>query len=165
MDADDELLAELRRVTRQADPPPEHVRAAAAAAFAFRDPDAALAALIGDSDLGEFELGESELGEFELGKFETVRTGEAADHVLSYDLGGARVDLEVTATGDGPVLTGQLLDAEPDDCGLETGDGDRLPVPVDEFGRFLLTEVPSGPARLHYRAAGGAPIVTPWFVL
>jgi hypothetical protein len=150
MDADDELIAELRRVTREADPLPEHVLAAAAAAFAFRDPDAALAALIGDSDRGGFE---------------TVRSAEAEDHVLSYELSGARVDLEVTATGDGPVLTGQLLDAEPDGCHLETGNGDRLPVPVDEFGRFLLTDVPAGPARLHYRAAAGAPIVTPWFVL
>jgi len=155
MDTDDELLAELRRVIGQADPLPEQVRAAAAAAFAFRDPDAALAALVGDSDLGQFEPGE----------FETVRTGETDDHVLSYELGGARVDLEVTPTGDGPVLTGQLLDADPDGCDLETGDGDRLPVPVDEFGRFLLTGVPPGPARLHYRAADGAPIVTPWFVL
>jgi hypothetical protein len=152
---DDELIAELRRVTREADSPPEHVRAAAAAAFAFRDPDAALAALVGDSDVSGPNHGH----------FETVRTDSAEDHVLSYELDGARVDLEVTATGDGPILTGQLLDAEPAACELETGDCERLPVPVDEFGRFLLTDVPTGPARLHYRATGGAPIVTPWFVL
>jgi hypothetical protein len=149
MDADDELLADLRRVAQQADPTPEHVRAAAAAAFAFRDPDAALAMVVGDSDLGDFE---------------TVRSDAADDHVLSYEVDGARVDLESATTGDGPVLTGQLLDADPDDCELETGDGGRLPIPVDELGRFLLTDAPTGPARLHFRA-GGVPVVTPWFVL
>jgi hypothetical protein len=149
MDADDELIETLRRVTRQADPTPGNVRAAAAAAFAFRDPDAALAALVGDSDLGDFEM---------------VRAGDVDDHVLSYDLDGARADLEVTLTGDGTLLTGQLSDADPDGCHLETGNGDRLAIPVDEFGRFLVTDVPTGPARLHFRAAA-APIVTPWFVL
>ena len=154
MDTDDELIAELRRVARQADPPPEHVHAAAAAAFAFRDPDAALAALIGDSDLSEPARG-----------FETVRADNAEDHLLSYELDGARIDLEVAVTGDGPVLTGQLLDADPTACEMETRDGDRVPVPVDELGRFLLPGVPAGPARLRFRSAAGSPIITPWFVL
>jgi hypothetical protein len=149
MDPDDELLADLRRVTRQADPLPSRVSAAAATAFAFRDPDAALAALVGDSDHG----------------LETVRADNAEARILSYELDGARADLEVTSTGDGPLLTGQLQDADPNGCELETGDGDRLPIPVDEFGRFLLTSVPTGPARLRFRSASGAPIVTGWFVL
>jgi hypothetical protein len=153
MDADDQLIDELRRVARLADPVPETVRLAAAAAFEFRDPDGALAALVGDSHEA------AQLG------FATVRSAEAGDRLLSYELGGARVDLEVTATGDGPVLTGQLLNADPDGCEIETGDGDRLPVPVDEFGRFLLNEVPTGPARLRFRSASGSPIRTPWFVL
>jgi hypothetical protein len=148
---DDELIAELRRMTGEADPVPDQVRQAAAAAFAFRDPDAALAELIGDSEAG--------VG------FETVRADRADDRVLSYELDGVRADLELAGTGDGPVLTGQLLAAGPEDCELETGDGDRLSVPVDEYGRFLVTEVPSGPARLRFRSVGGAAIVTPWFVL
>lgn len=151
MDDDDELIAELRRVAGRADPVPDHVRQAAAAAFAFRDPDAALAELVGDSGTG--------VG------FETVRADRADDHVLSYELDGSRAELEVTSTGDGPVLTGQLLDATPEDCELETGDGDRLWIAVDEYGRFLLTQVPSGPARLRFRSLDGAAIVTPWFVL
>src|SRR4051812_33682334 len=112
MDDDDELIAELRRVAGRADPVPERVRLAGAAGFAFRDPDAALAELIGDSGTG--------VG------FETVRADRADGQLLSYERDGSRAELEVTSTGDGPVLTGQLLDADPDDCQLETGDGGRL---------------------------------------
>jgi hypothetical protein len=148
---DDFLLGELRRVAAQADPVPEHVRRAAAGAFAFRDPDAALAELVGDSAAG--------LG------YETVRTDRAGEHLLSYELHGARAELEVTATGDGPVLTGQLIDAGAPDCELETGDGGRHAVGLDEYGRFLLTELPPGPARLRFRSPAGRAIVTPWFLL
>jgi hypothetical protein len=149
---DDELLiAELRRAAAAADPVPEHVRQAAAAAFAFRDPDAALAELVGDSAAG--------LG------YETVRTDRAGEQLLSYELRGARAELEVTATGDGPVLTGQLIDAAGTDCELETGTGERRRVAVDEYGRFLLTDLPTGPARLRFSAPAGRPIVTPWFLL
>jgi hypothetical protein len=148
---DDDLLDELRRVAAQTDPIPDQVLLAAAAAFDFRDPDAALAELVGDSATG--------IG------YDMVRADRAGEQLLSYELDGARAELEVTGTGDGPVLTGQFIDADAESCELETGDGDRRWIPVDEYGRFLLTEVPSGPARLRFRSPAGRAIVTPWFVL
>lgn len=148
---DDDLIARLRRVSAAADPVPEHVRRAAAAAIAFRDPDAALADLVADSATG--------VG------YETVRAEPGSGHLLSYELDGVRAELEVTATGDGPVLTGQLIDAGPAGCELETAGRERRPVPVDEYGRFLLTEVPAGPARLRFASPSGRVIVTPWFRL
>jgi hypothetical protein len=148
---DDFLIAELRRVAAAVDPVPDHVRRAAAAAFAFRDPDAALAELVGDSATG--------MG------YQTVRADRAGEQLLSYELDGARAELEVTATGDGPVLTGQLIDAGGPDCELETGTGGRHTVHLDEYGRFLLTDVPPGPARLRFSSPAGRRIVTPWFVL
>jgi hypothetical protein len=147
---DDFLLAELRRVAAAADPVPGHVRLAAAAAITFRDPDAALAELVGDSSTG--------LG------YETVRADRAGEQLLSYELDGTRAELEVTATGDGPVLTGQLIEAGGPDCELETAGG-RQTVDVDEYGRFLLTDLPAGPARLRFRSPAGRKIVTPWFLL
>ncbi len=151
MDDDDFLIAELRRAAAICDPVPDHVRQAAAAAFAFRDPDAALAELVGDSVTGR--------------GYETVRADRAGEQLLSYELDDARAELEVTATGDGPVLTGQLIDAGGPECELETGTGERRAVGVDEYGRFLLTDVPPGPARLRFSSPAGRMIVTPWFVL
>ncbi len=148
---DDLLIAELRRLGAAADPVPDHVRRAAAAAFAFRDLDAALAELVADSAAG--------LG------YEAVRADRPDAHLLSYELDGVRAELEVTATGDGPLLTGQLIDAGGPDGELETGTGERRMVPLDEFGRFLLAEVPSGPARLRFSSPAGRRIVTPWFLL
>jgi hypothetical protein len=148
---DDDLLDRVRRAAAAADPVPDHVRRAAAAAFAFRDPDAALAELVGDSAAG--------IG------YEAVRTDRAGEQLLSYELDGARAELEVTVTGDGPVLTGQLIDAGGPDCELETGAGERRAVELDEYGRFLLADVPPGPARLRFLAPAGRRMVTPWFLL
>ena len=59
----------------------------------------------------------------------------------------------------------RLIDAGGPECELETGTGERRAVGVDEYGRFLLTDVPPGPARLRFSSPAGRMIVTPWFVL
>ena len=147
-------LDDLRRIVRDVDPVPEDVLAAARAAITTRELDAELAALVADSAAEQVEL-----------RFEPVRRAstEGADiRLLSFDGGGVRADLEVSGSGDQLTVVGQLMGASQHGCVLQQGDGRVHDVELDALGRFLITGVTSGPARLRCRAASGSPVNTHW---
>ena len=154
MDRDNADLDNLRRIVRDIDPVPDDVFAAARAAIITRELDAELAALVADSTAVEDEL-----------RFDPVRTAatEAAEtRLLSFDGGGVRVELEVSGQADRLTVAGQLLGAADNDCVLEQADGRVHDLELDSIGRFLITGVTSGPARLRCRSASGGRVSTHW---
>ncbi|MFI5908270.1 hypothetical protein [Dactylosporangium sp. NPDC051541] len=148
-DDDDALMEELRRAAAVADPVPDLVLINARAAFATRDLDAQLAALVADSLAAA-------------GEPAAVRGPGEGESLLLFAAGPAEIDLAVVERPGGLTLIGQLTGAEPTGCELERGDGHREPVEVDELGRFLISGVPPGPLRLHCRVAPDNLVVTPW---
>lgn len=154
MDRDNADLDNLRRIVRDVDPVPDEVFAAARAAIITRELDAELAALVADSAAMEDEL-----------RFDPVRTAstEATDtRLLSFDGGGVRVELEVSGQPDQLMLVGQVIGAADHSCVLEQADGRVHDVELDSLGRFLITGVTSGPARLRCRSASGGRVSTHW---
>jgi hypothetical protein len=154
MDKENTDLENLRRIVSDVDPVPDEVFAAARAAIITRELDAELAALVADSAAVEDEL-----------RFDPVRTAstEVADtRLLSFDGGGVRVELEVSGQADQLMVVGQLIGAADRGCILEQADGRVHDVEVDSLGRFLISGVTSGPARMRCRAASGARVTTHW---
>ena len=157
---DDDLMADLRRVAGLADPVPEPVRAAARAAFETRHMDARLAELVADS------AAEAD--------FEPVR--QAADErLLSFQAEGTQVELTVRAEGAGWTMMGQVF-GEGSDAGTDAGtviasasvdSGTRgsTPLALDALGRFMVTDLASGPTRVRCRLPGGGSLVTSWVML
>ena len=154
MDRDNADLDNLRRIVGDVDPVPDEVFAAARAAIITRELDAELAALVADSAAMEDEL-----------RFDPVRTAstEAADtRLLSFDGGGVQVELEVSGQADQLMVVGQVIGAADRGCVLEQADGRVHDVELDSLGRFLITGVTSGPARLRCRSASGGRVSTHW---
>jgi hypothetical protein len=154
MDRDNADLDNLRRIVRDVDPVPDEVFAAARAAIITRELDAELAALVADSAAMEDEL-----------RFDPVRTAstEAAEtRLLSFDGGGVQVELEVSGQADQLMVVGQVIGAADRGCVLEQADGRVHEVELDSLGRFLITGVTSGPARLRCRSASGGRVSTHW---
>jgi hypothetical protein len=154
MDRENADLDNLRRIVRDVDPVPDEVFAAARAAIITRELDAELAALVADSAAMEDEL-----------RFDPVRTAstEATEtRLLSFDGGGVRVELEVSGQADQLMVVGQVIGAADRGCVLEQADGRVHDVELDSLGRFLITGVTSGPARLRCRSASGGRVSTHW---
>jgi hypothetical protein len=154
MDRDNAELDNLRRIVRDVDPVPDEVFAAARAAIITRELDAELAALVADSAALEDEL-----------RFDPVRTAsiEAADtRLLSFDGGGVQVELEVSGQADQLMVVGQVIGAADRGCVLEQADGRVHEAELDSLGRFLITGVTSGPARLRCRSVSGGRVSTHW---
>jgi hypothetical protein len=154
MDTDNTDLDNLRRIVRDVDPVPDEVFAAARAAIITRELDAELAALVADSAAMEDEL-----------RFDPVRTAStdaANTRLLSFDGGGIRVELEVSGQAHQLMVVGQVIGAEERGCGLEQADGRVHELELDSLGRFLITGVMSGPARLRCRSVSGGRVSTPW---
>jgi hypothetical protein len=145
--ADDDLLAELRRVAGDADPVPAQVHQAARSVLITRDLDAELAVLIGDSRAADFEA---------------VRADEGG-WLLSFAGGGLHVDMEVTGSDGGPArLVGQVSGVPVRECHLEPAGGSLRRLDLDDLGRFIAEAVPHGPVRLQCRLSGGALVTTAW---
>jgi hypothetical protein len=154
MDRENADLDNLRRIVSDVDPVPDEVFTAARAAITTRDLDAELAALVADSAAVEDEL-----------RFDPVRTAstEASDaRLLSFDGGGIRVELEVSGPADQLTVVGQLIGAADRRCVLEQADGRVREIELDSLGRFLISGVSSGPARLRCRSASGDRVSTHW---
>lgn len=147
---DDDLLADLRRLAVLVDPVPDHVRAAARAAFLTRDMDARLAELIADS------MADAD--------FEPVR--QATDErLLSFAADGTQVEMTVRAEGAGWTMMGQVFGAGAGTAAVENGALTKTPLDLDDLGRFLVTDLASGPVRLRCRLPGGDSLVTSWVIL
>jgi hypothetical protein len=146
---DEELAEAVARLYADVDPVPEHLLRLASGTLAWRDPDAALAALVLDS----------------------ATTGAAAGiraapddgvRMLSFESGADAVDVEL-AVEDGRVhLVGQLGTPAVTPVrirhtgGVWTGTTDAL-------GRFAVPSLPTGPLRIAW-GQDGAEVSTPTFL-
>jgi hypothetical protein len=146
---DEQLLQTLRAALDRTDPMPEAIRAAAYAAFAWRDIDAELAALIADSAETPIPAG--------------VRT--AADHrLLTFRAPGTEIEIEVAGERLRQ-LTGQLVPPGPASITVCWPAG-SLAVEADDLGRFTADNVPPGPVSLQVRRPSAArPVSTDWVVI
>ena len=152
-ESDDKLEAELRRLAADKEPVPAELVQAAVDAFGWRDIDAELAELIYDSLADVDEVSQ-------------VR-GSPGQRLVSFAVGGMTIDVEVTGTGPGRTVMGQI--APPQRAMVDIrGPQDTFTVEADELGRFQSGPVPPGPASLRLRpppGGDGPPIVTDWISL
>ncbi len=147
---DDVLLAHLRRVVREADPPPVLVQEMARGAFLLRALDSELAALVHDSA----EPGQELAG---------VR-GDGTVRLVSYEVEAVGVELQVVAHGSRRSLTGQVIGPASGPVLVQTGTGEHALHP-DDTGVFILRDLPAGRLRISLTRSGGVTVVTPWTVL
>jgi hypothetical protein len=147
---DDQLIARLRGLAEQVDPPPELVLEAGRAAFLMRRIDAELAELVLDSavDAGPVLVRAAEE--------DTVR-------MLSFESGTVSIEVQVTEADGLRSLLGMVSGAS-GPVEVETTHG-RSSVDLDDLGRFSVTDVPSGTVRLHLTADDGTPVTTSWVSL
>lgn len=147
---DDALLARMRRVVGETDPPPPLAYDLARAAFSLRDLDAELAVLTLDSA----EPGQELAG---------VRGGNEV-RLLSYEAQAVGVELQVVLHGDRCSVTGQVVGPLPESVVVET-DTESHAVRPDESGVFALDDLPSGRVRVRLDVSGGVTVSTPWVAL
>jgi hypothetical protein len=145
---DDELLAALANADRTAREVPPDFRAAARAAYGWRDIDAELAALTYDSA--------AEPDQVPVG----TRAGPGHLRVLTFVSPGLVIELEAGQES----LRGQLVPAEAGHVDVQLATGETSTATVDEVGYFVVHPVPAGRFRLRCRTAG-ADVVTGWLVL
>lgn len=151
---DDRDIAHLRQLANEADPVPETVYEAAKAAFTTRDLDGELAALVADSAATEATLA-----------FEAVRTGPtqpAETRLVSFRGGGVQVELEISEQADRLCVTGQISGALAQGSVLERADARVHDLDVDDLGRFLISGVAPGAARVRCRSSAGIRVLTSW---
>jgi hypothetical protein len=140
---DDDLLADLGRVLGQVDPPPDHVREAAAAAIELRSLDADLAALLGDAD-APVDAG--------------VRSAADLAGPLVFEVGAVVVEVEIADD----VLHVQLVPAETTTVVVRAGRS-TTEVTSDDLGRVSVPVPVERPVRFEL-VVEGRQVVTDWFV-
>ena len=145
---DDELLDRLRSAASEADPPPEHVVAAARAAHAWASLRNDLLELRFDSLVDTGAAG--------------TRPG-ARPRVLRFATAECTAELELT--GPGPVaVVGQVTPGGPGGVEL-THSGGVARSATDELGRFALEAIPPGPASLAWTNPEGRRLRTSWVAI
>lgn len=151
--SDDRLLQELRSACSRLDPIPPAAVAAARSAIMWRTVDAELAQLTADSASLESGLA-------------GVRAGEIPV-LLSFDIEGRGLELEVVAHGGVRRIFGQLVPAEAGRV-VVLHDAGETTVDADEVGRFSVDNLTPGAIRIRWQSslAAGAPAVeTDWFLV
>jgi hypothetical protein len=151
--SDEALLAEVGRMMTTADPVPEAVYRLGYAAFALRSVDAELAELVDDSAARPADLA-------------TVR-GEAAGtavRMLSYQASEVGVELHVTPVGGGFTALGQVFGGAVSAVLVESPQHGRT-VPIDDLGRFDITDLQPGLFRLHLLDPDRPTVITDWTML
>lgn len=142
---DDPLLAELGAALRSRRAVPDRFVELGKAAFAFRDPVAALATLTQDSTA-----------------LAGTRAAErAALRSLTFVAGETAIEVEVTPAA----LVGQVVPPRAGHIEVLTPTGPFAETDVDEVGWFSIQPPPSGPTRLHLRTGDGTAISTEWTTL
>ena len=145
---DEELLAALRQaLNARWAVPPEFVEAGKNA-FAWHNIDAELAQLTYDS---------TRASQLEA----RTRSESASIRALTFTSAQISIELEVTENS----LLGQVVPAQAATIDVEAHDSADTQVDSDEIGCFAIHPIPSGPFRLHCRAAGGVDVLTGWITL
>jgi hypothetical protein len=142
---DDQLLATLREAVCEAHAVPAEFIEAGRAAFAWRNFDAELAALIYDSK-HEPALSRN---------YDT-----ATLRALTFASPRLTIELEITADG----LIGQIVPIARAEIDVQTRDGENT-VTADELGCFTIRPMPSEPFRLRCRVGTTVDILTSWIHL
>ncbi|WP_182878087.1 carboxypeptidase-like regulatory domain-containing protein [Microbispora sp. H10670] len=142
MNEDTELEGRLRRAAELFDPVPESLLRVARGAYAFRTADAELADLTFDSLAGPAPV-----------------RGGAQPRLLTFDGPGVSVDLEITPSGAGGRVVGQVMPAQ--QATVEVRGAAPRTVTTDGLGRFVIGDVPSGPFSVRCRA-GDTAFTTEW---
>jgi hypothetical protein len=146
--ADDQrLFDELARLVRERDPVPPELVQMAQESFTWRTIDAELAELVADS--------------YASAGATLVRSGQASVRLLTFAVGGLRLELEVLADRASRRLVGELLPGHPARITVEHPEG-SLAEDTDELGRFIITGVPGGRVRVRCVPTAGPALVTPW---
>ncbi|MCW2903256.1 MAG: hypothetical protein JWO67_5521 [Streptosporangiaceae bacterium] len=140
--ADEELMDEVRAAFAALDPVPALVLAAGREAIRWREPDAALAVLAGESRTG-------------------VAGVRGASHLLTFEGGHLVVEIEVNGTGADRELVGRLSPPAPAHVRVRHFGGE-LTARVDRAGHFIVSGVPSGLVSLVFRLPNASSIVTSW---
>jgi hypothetical protein len=148
---EDQLEARLRAIAVEADPTPEHVVDAARAAFALRDLDAELAALVADSAVDTPAV--------------LTRAVVADVRMLSFECGSVTVELDVETD---PVtqeltLNGLAVGAIGDVVVVRTDSREAVALTAD--GRFRAGSVVPGPLRLELTTGDGRRVTTSWITV
>lgn len=160
VDERDPLLAELAGMFERADPVPDHVLAAAAAApeviSAWRDLDAGLLEVLADTALPAEAAGVRSGGSPRLVTFGAGAGGPDDD---------CTVEVEVGVEPSGTLrLVGLVVPTGPGVLEVRHPGG-ALRVPVDELGRFRAAGVPSGPLSLAIYGNGERTTTTDWITV
>lgn len=143
--ADEALLRRLGAVALEADPAPDFVLEAARAAWTMWRLDTELAELVYDS------------------ASQTAGVRGASQRLLTFELGEALLELQVTARGKVVDLLGQLLGVTGTGTRVRLdGTGRPTEAKMDEDGTFQLSAVPTGRLRLHVVSADRAEWSTCW---
>ena len=152
------LLARLGAIADVVDPVPDHVLATGRALFAFRDPDAELlTALAVDSD-----------------RLQAVRGTAPTSRLHFFEVGDLSIDVEVTSESGLCGLVGVLVDGSPEAAPGGARDPVDSAVTVDTpsaafttapdaAGRFTVSGVPRGVARITLWRPDRTRVATPWF--
>jgi hypothetical protein len=148
--SDEELLERLGVISRIVDPVPPEVAERSRIAFEFRDLESQLAALVSDSseDLA------------------AVRGHVRGELILEFSVGELSIDVEITRLGVQRSVIGQVR-------GVALGPGASIAAewssdaashraPVDEQGRFFLSDLPAGRFRLRLERTGEPSVLTEW---
>jgi len=149
---DERMVEELRELARVADPVPPEVVFAAKGSLAWRRVDAELAELSFDSSIDEDLLSSG------------VR-GDDGVRMVSFEAPSLTVEVEITSSGDGRRLVGQLVPPQEAELELRSAGG-SVAAATDELGRFSITTGAAGPASLRCRlGSGGSFVETGWVLL
>jgi hypothetical protein len=146
-DDDDQLFEDLAAAVRATEPLAHTIAEHAEGALSWRtiDDDLLLASLTFDSSLASAA---------------EVRADASADRVLVFTSTPLSVELEVVRSE----VVGQILPPSAADVRVETADGTRYDIVVDESGFFELPTLPAGAMRLRCDTATGR-VVTDWVQL
>jgi hypothetical protein len=146
---DDELLDDIGRVARTADPAPEIAYELGRTAFLFHRIDDEVAELVADSRADA----------------EAVRSWGEDVRLLTYRCPGMTVEVQVSREGPGYHVLGLLVRAPAGNGGrihLETSEGAATSAVIDDDDRFEFRSVPEALVRLRIEPAGRATVTTAW---
>lgn len=149
--AEDDLEARLRAIAAEAEPPPEHVLDAARAAFALRDLDAELAALVADSAVDAPAV--------------LTRAVVSDVRMLSFECGSVTVELDVESDPGTHLLRLSGLAVGAIGEVVVVRSESRAAVEISADGRFTAEGIEPGPMRLELTSADGRRVTTSWITL
>jgi hypothetical protein len=154
--ADELLLADLRRIAADADPPPALLVDAGRAAFALR---ALVTEPAGVPEVAELT------NDSAVDAGVRIMRGQAASRTLAFATADGRVEvvLQVDDLGPRRRLLGQLTGAAAAQVTVEYGAGAGTDMTTaDDLGLFEVGGIEAGPVRITCVTAGGATVTTSW---